>query len=75
MDERVMEWVMDPPAAAMYSRAHPRRVAPGCEHRLACRCDPPDWVRCEYVTTDMLGTTRCAGSVGHISEHMLPRVR
>lgn len=26
-----------------YSR--PRFIAPGCQHRLGCKCDPPYWLR------------------------------
>ena len=73
MDEATVEWVLDPDAAARYSRQHPRRVAEGCEHRMACRCEPSDWVRCEYVTTDLLETVRCAGAYGHFGDHVMPR--
>lgn len=73
--EPQLQWILDPEAASRYARAHPRRVSPGCEHRMACRCDPSDWVRCEYVTSDLLGTVRCAGSIGHMTDHMLPRRR
>lgn len=24
---------------------YPRRIQPGCMHQLACRCDPPYWLR------------------------------
>lgn len=23
----------------------PQKVAPGCTHQLACKCDPPYWLR------------------------------
>ena len=23
----------------------PRRIQPGCQHQLGCKCDPPYWLR------------------------------
>lgn len=50
-------------SAVVHARTHPRRVQPGCEHRLGCRCDPPNHLRCDFVGID---GRRCA--LG--SEHM-----
>jgi hypothetical protein len=33
----------DPRALDAY--AIPRRLAPGCQHNLGCKCDPPYWLR------------------------------
>jgi hypothetical protein len=69
--EKTVVWRLDPAAAALYTRSHPRRVAPGCEHPLGrCRCDPPDYHRCEYVDEDGV---RCGGPPGHVTPHQLPR--
>lgn len=24
---------------------YPRRIQPGCQHQLGCKCDPPMWLR------------------------------
>jgi len=24
---------------------YPRRIQPGCQHMLGCKCDPPYWLR------------------------------
>lgn len=66
-----MTWRLDAANAALYSRANPRRVAPGCEHfQGRCACDPPDYHRCEYVDEN---GTRCAGAPNHLGDHRLPR--
>lgn len=65
-------WVLDEVGAQTHSRGHARILSPGCEHRLACRCDPPDWVRCDHV--DETGN-RCAGGSGHLHEHRVSRTR
>jgi len=63
-------WRHDPEAAERYARAHFRRWAPGCAHQLACRCEAPHHLRCDFV--DGAGA-RCAQLVGHLGEHVAPR--
>lgn len=30
----------------------PQKVAPGCTHQLACKCDPPYWLRTSSPTEE-----------------------
>lgn len=74
--EHDIQWILDPAAAAQYSRTHARRIDPECKHvPILCHCDPTDWTRCEYVTTDLLETIRCGGGIGHLTPHTKPRSR
>lgn len=61
------EWRLDTEEAARYASQHPRFVAPGCKHeyQLVCRCEPPHWVRCEW----MCGGERCRFGAGHLQPH------
>lgn len=75
-DQVEIQWHRDPDAAARYSRQNARRIVAGCDHLpIMCHCEPPDWLRCDYVTVDLLGTARCAQGAGHGSPHKKPRGR
>lgn len=34
-----------PPEQSLNSYRRARRISPGCQHNLGCRCDPPYWLR------------------------------
>lgn len=36
---------MTPISSLRNAYVNARRVQPGCEHRLGCKCDPPFWLR------------------------------
>lgn len=36
---------MKPEPSMLDAYSRPRYVAPGCQHQLGCRCDPPFWLR------------------------------
>lgn len=57
---------LDPEAATRHASTHARRTAPGCQHRLGCRCHPPHWVRCEWVRA--ADGERCVLGEGHFGE-------
>ena len=62
-------WRLDPERAAAHARTHGRRLAPGCQHRLGCRCEPPHHVRCDFVREGEDGEERCALGDGHPGGH------
>ena len=55
----------DPQAAYLHATQNQRRVQPGCTHQLGCKCEPPHWVRCEW----MLDKQRCCRGDGHYGPH------
>jgi hypothetical protein len=55
----------DPVAAECYAAQVARKIAPGCEHRLGCGCDPPHWVRCNWMKQG----ERCRLGSGHGGPH------
>lgn len=72
-----MNWREDFIAAAHYATQHARHMAPGCEHRLGCRCEPPHYLRCDYVAEDPTTNelVRCAQGYGHLGNHLPPLQR
>lgn len=33
------------PIRILDAYTQPRRLTPGCQHQLGCKCDPPYWLR------------------------------
>lgn len=65
MTKRLQPAALSPEQARRHATTHSRRTAEGCKHMLGCRCDPPMYLRCEW----MFKGERCRRGEGHLGPH------